>query len=123
MSEQSSGPFKNQDWGLRFRDKWACQVTVDCVKSNARAIAAFIQPYLAGDAGGDLGGTYPDPRVSRIVADPTSTFMWVGYVMYMRDVNTDLWHTVFLDSLETPGNPQFVIGNTGYTYAFLTAGL
>jgi hypothetical protein len=48
MSEQSSGPFKNQDWGLRFRDKWACKVTMDCIQANKTSIAATLGPLLSG---------------------------------------------------------------------------
>lgn len=58
MNEQSSGPFKNQDWGLRFRDKWACKVTMDCISGNREAVAAIIGPYTSGVIGSTSGKSY-----------------------------------------------------------------
>lgn len=58
MSQQSSGPFKNQDWGLRFRDKWACKVTMDCVSANRESIAATLAPLISGQIGSYSGKNY-----------------------------------------------------------------
>jgi len=58
MSEQSSGPFKSQDWGLRFRDKWACKVTMDCIQANKTSIAATLGPLLAGSVTSTSGKSY-----------------------------------------------------------------
>lgn len=58
MSEQSSGPFKNQDWGLRFRDKWACKVTMDCIQANKTSIAATLAPLLSGTVTSTSGQAY-----------------------------------------------------------------
>lgn len=77
---------------------------------------------------GDLGNTETEPRVIDIVNNTGATFLSAGGILYMRDVNIavggDAWHTFFIDSSEsTPDNPQVVIGNAGYTYAFLTDGI
>lgn len=69
MSEQSSGPFKNQDWGLRFRDKWSCKVTMDCVAGNAASIASIIAPHLGSTATSISGKTY---RLVVDDSDPTN---------------------------------------------------
>lgn len=58
MNEQSSGPFKNQDWGLRFRDKWACKVTMDCIQANKTSIAAALGPLLSGVVSSVSGKSY-----------------------------------------------------------------
>ena len=58
MNEQSSGPFKNQDWGLRFRDKWACKSTVECVVANKVQLAAVLAPYISGQIGSTSGKNY-----------------------------------------------------------------
>ena len=69
MNEQSSGPFKNQDWGLRFRDRWACKVTMDCITGNASSVAAIIAPHLGSTVSSLSGKTY---RLVIDDADPNS---------------------------------------------------
>ncbi len=58
MSQQSSGPFKGQDWGLRFRDKWSCKVTMDCIQANKTSIAALLGPLLSGAVTSTSGKSY-----------------------------------------------------------------
>lgn len=120
MSQQSSGPFKGEDWGLKFRDKWSCKVTMDCIRANAEAIAALIEPMLngvppSGTASGDLKGTYPSPRIDSIVGYDGHGVVLSRGAFYIYDISSGFYHRLYIDSDET-GFPQVILG-PAKTYA------